>query len=121
MLQGRSEHETWCSLQHERSREIFLFLLEGSESGPFGHWFGEVKISPLLFLNVIWGNVLGWSGIVLGGFKVLKLEKGFFDIVFHGELDCTFCVVPVEVDSYVLVAFPVRLHRAVISDGFFKV
>ena len=30
------------------------------------HWFGEVKISHLLFLAVIWWDVLGWCSIVPG-------------------------------------------------------
>ena len=31
-----------------------------------------------------------------------------------------FRVVPVEVDSYVSVAFPVGFHQVVTTDGFFK-
>ena len=58
---------------------------------------------------------------MLGGFQVLKLEKGFFDIAFHGELDCALNVISVEVDSYVSVAFPAGLHGVVVTDGFFKV
>ena len=71
------------------------------------HWFREVNISHLLFLAVIWWNVLGWCGIVSGGIFVLELEEGFFDVAFHGEFDCSVGVVPVEVDSNVAVACPV--------------
>ena len=49
---------------------------------------------------------------------MLKLERGFFDVAFHRELDVAFGVVPVEVNSNVLVAFPVRSHWIVITDGF---
>ena len=58
---------------------------------------------------------------MLGGFRVLKLEMGFFDVVFHGDLGCALGVVPVEIDSDVSVACPVGFHRVVIADGFFKV
>ena len=44
------------------------------------------------------------------GLLVLKLEEGFFDVAFHGELDCVFRVVPVEVNANVAVAFPVGFH-----------
>ena len=86
-----------------------------------GHWFGEVKISHLLFLAVIWWDVLGWCGIVSGGFLVLELEESFFDVAYHGELDCAFGVVPVEFDANVAVTCPVGFHLAVIADGFFEV
>ena len=86
-----------------------------------GHWFGEVEIGHLLFLAIIWWDALGWGSIVPGGLLVLKLEKGLFDVAFHGELDCAFGVVPVEVDSNVAVACPVGFHGVVIADGLFEV
>ena len=52
-----------------------------------GHCFGEVESSHLLFLAVIWWDVLGWCSIVSGGLLVLELEEGFFHVAFHGELD----------------------------------
>jgi len=52
---------------------------------------------------------------------VLKLEKGFSDVAFHGELDCALDVVSVDVNSDVSVTFPVGFHRLVITNGFFKV
>ena len=51
---------------------------------------------------------------------MLKLEKGFFDVAFHGELDCAFGVVPVEVNSNVAVTFPLGFHWVVIADGFLR-
>ena len=53
--------------------------------------------------------------------QVLKLEQGFGDIAFHGEFYGSFGVVPVKVNSDVSVAFPVRFHGVVVTDGFFKV
>ena len=51
---------------------------------------------------------------------MLKLEKGFCDIAFHGELEGALGVVPFEIDSDVAVAFPVGLHGVVIADVFFQ-
>ena len=30
------------------------------------HGFGEVKVSHLLFLAIVWWNALGWCGVVFG-------------------------------------------------------
>ena len=57
---------------------------------------------------------------MLGGFCMLKLEKGFFDIAFHGQFNRTLGQVPGEVDADAPVAFPVGLHRVVITDVFLK-
>ena len=50
----------------------------------------------------------------------VEIGEGFcVDVAFHGELDCAFGVVPVEVDANVAVACPFGFHGVVIADGFF--
>ena len=54
-------------------------------------------------------------------FRMLESLEGLLDVAFHGEVDVTFFVMPVEVHSAVFLAFPVFSDYVVLLECINKV
>ena len=54
-----------------------------------------------LFGAIFWQDVLGWSILALQRRGMVDSEECLLDVAWHGEVDMSFVVVPVERDSYV--------------------
>ena len=59
--------------------------------------------------------------MMLFGESVLELEESLFNVAIHGSFESSICIVPVEINPDVSVAFPVGLHWVVVLEGFLKV
>ena len=52
--------------------------------------------------------------------NVLKLFQCHLHIVWHGEMDLLFCVVPIKSDPNVLVSCPITHEFVVVLVGFLQ-
>ena len=51
---------------------------------------------------------------------MIELDEGFLDVVWHGEVDLSLGIVPVELDSDVAFTFPVFRYGVVLFQNVHK-